>query len=81
MVGYTHPGGSLVHLGEIKTLQMITWVQSLEERRKYFKTSDPTYRDYTLEHMKQAGAFQESFMRELRKVTGYESRGEHDEPE
>lgn len=75
------PERSLVHLCEIKTLQMITWLQSLEERQRYFKTGDPTYRDYTLEHMKQAGAFQESFTRELRKVTGYEGWGGHDEPE
>jgi hypothetical protein len=68
------PERSLVHLGEIKTLQMITWLQSLEERQRYFKTSDPTYRDYTLEHMKQTGAFQESFMRELRKLIGDEVR-------
>jgi hypothetical protein len=60
---------------------MITWLQSLEERQRYFKTSDPTYRDYTLEHMRQAGAFQESFTRTLRKVTGDEGWGGHGEPE
>jgi hypothetical protein len=75
------PEHSLVHLCEIKVLQMITWLQSLEERQRYFKTSDPTYRDYTLEHMKQAGAFQESFARELRKVTGDVGWGEQGESE
>jgi hypothetical protein len=75
------PERSLVQLCEIKTLQMITWLQSLEERQRYFKTSDPTYRDYTLEHMMQAGAFQESFTRTLRKVTGDAGWGEHGEPE
>jgi hypothetical protein len=79
--GMRIPERPLVHLCEIKTLQMITWLQSLEERQRYFKTSDPTYRDYTLEHMKQAGVFQESFTRTLRKVTGDEGWGEHIEPE
>ncbi len=68
--GMRTPERSLVHLSEIKTLQMITWLQSLEERQRYFKTSDPTYRHYSLEHLKQAGAFQDSFTRTLRKVTG-----------
>jgi hypothetical protein len=75
------PERSLVHLCEIKTLQMITWLQSLEERQMYFKTSDPTYRDYTLEHMRQAGVFQESFTRTLRKVTGVSDWDEHNEHE
>jgi hypothetical protein len=79
--GMRTPERSLVQLCEIKTLQMITLIQSLEERQRYFKTSDPTYRDYTLEHMKQAGAFQESFTRTLRKVTGDAGWGEYGEPE
>ena len=79
--GIRIPERSLVHLCEIKTLQMITWLQSLEERQRYFKTSDPTYRDYSLEHMKQAGLFQESFTRTLGKLTGDATWGEHGEPE
>jgi hypothetical protein len=79
--GMRIPERPLVHLCEIKTLQMITWLQSLEERQRYFKTSDPTYRDYTLEHMKQAGIFQDSFTRTLRKMTGDEGWSEHIEPE
>ena len=79
--GMRTPERSLVQLCEIKSLQMITRLQSLEERQRYFKTSDPTYRDYTLEHMKQAGVFQESFMRTLGKLTGDATWGEHGEPE
>lgn len=63
---------SHVQLLEVKTLQMIAWKQSLEERRLYLETGDPTYREYTLEHMRQVRAFQESFMRVLEKVTGEE---------
>jgi len=79
--GMRVPERSLVQLCEIKTLQMITWRRSLEERQRYFKTNDPTYRDYTLEHMKQAGSFQESFTRTLRKVAGGAPRAELSEPE
>jgi hypothetical protein len=79
--GMRIPERSLVYLTEIKTLQMITWIQSLEERQRYFKTGDPTYRDYTLEHLNQAGEFQDSFTRAFRKKTGDASWGEHGEPE
>jgi|APIni6443716594_1056825.scaffolds.fasta_scaffold357553_2 hypothetical protein len=79
--GMRIPERSLVHLCEIKTLQIITWRQSLKERQRYFKTSDPTYRDYSLEHMKQAGVFQESFTRTLGNLTGDATWGEHGEPE
>jgi hypothetical protein len=75
------PERSLVQLSEIKTLQMIVWLQSLEERKRYFKTSDPTYRDYTLEHMKQAGDFQESFTRIFRKVNSDAGWLEQNKPE
>ena len=75
------PERSLVQLSEIKTLQMIAWLQSLEERKRYFKTSDPTYRDYTLEHMRQAGVFQDSFTRTLRNVTSDAGWVEQNEPE
>ncbi len=79
--GMRTPERSLVHLCEIKTLQMITWLESLQERQRYFKTGDPTYRDYALEHMEQAGDFQESFTRTLRKVTGDAGWAEQSEPE
>jgi hypothetical protein len=79
--GIRTPERSLVHLSEIKTLQMITWLQSLEERQRYFKTGDPTYRHYTLEHLRQAGAFQDSFTRTLRKVTGDAGWAEQSDPE
>jgi hypothetical protein len=75
------PERSLVRLCEIKTLQMIAWRQSLEERQRYFKSGDPTYRDYAFEHMRQAGVFQESFTRTLMKVTGEAIWVEQGEPE
>ena len=59
------PDRSLIKLSDIKILQMITWLQSLDERRMFLKTDDPTYYEYTLEHVKQAGSFQESFSRTL----------------
>jgi hypothetical protein len=62
------PERELVRLPEIKTLQMITWSQSLDERWMYLKTGDPTYREYTYEHMRHSLGFQESFMRVLRTV-------------
>jgi hypothetical protein len=79
--GMRSPERSLVRLCEVKSLQMITWLQSLAERERYFKTGDPTYRDYTLEHMKQADLFQESFTRELRKACGEAGLGEYGAPE
>jgi hypothetical protein len=63
------PDRSLIQLSETKILQMITWTQSLQERQRYINTADPTYRDYSQEHMKQVGDFQVSFMRTLSKVT------------
>jgi hypothetical protein len=63
------PDRSLIQLSETKILQMITWTQSLQERQTYIYTADPTYREYSQEHMKQVGAFQVSFMRTLGKVT------------
>ena len=63
---------SHVRLSEIKNLQMISWDQALEERLIYLQTSDPTYREYTLEHMRQAVDFQESFGRVLKKAAGEE---------
>jgi len=73
--GIHTPDRSLVQLSETKILQMITWTQSLQERQVYINTADPTYREYSQEHMKQVGAFQVSFMRTLSKVTGDDSRG------
>ena len=63
------PDRSLIQLSETKILQMITWTQSLQERQRYINTADPTYRDYSQEHMKQVGDFQVSFMRTLSTVT------------
>ena len=63
------PDRSLIQLSETKILQMITWTQSLQERQRYINTADPTYRDYSQEHMKQVGDFQVSFMRTLSKMT------------
>ena len=64
------PERSLLPIQETKSLQMITWKLSLEERKRYIDTGDPTYREYTLEHMRQAGIFEDSFTRALRKGQG-----------
>jgi len=63
---------SHVQLSEIKNLQMTSWGQALEERLIYLKTSDPTYREYTLERMRQVVLFQESFLRVLQKAATQE---------
>ncbi len=64
------PDRSLVLLGEIKSLQMLAWRLSLDERRRYLTTWDPTYRDLALEHMKQTATFEASFAQAMKKVVG-----------
>lgn len=64
------PERPLVILGEIKSLQMLTWILSLDERRVYLETGDPTYRAYTIEHMRQSATFEPTFSRSLNKVIG-----------
>lgn len=64
------PERLLVILGEIKALQMLTWTLSLDERGVYLETGDPTYRAYTIEHMRQSATFELTFSRSLNKVIG-----------
>jgi hypothetical protein len=64
------PDRSLAVLGEIKSSQLLTVLMSLEERRVYLTSWDPTYLEYTFEHMEQALTFDESFSRIFRKLYG-----------
>jgi hypothetical protein len=62
------PDRSLLILGEIESSQLLTVNMSLEERRIYLTTWDPTYLEYTYEHMEQALTFDSSFTREYENI-------------
>ncbi len=64
------PDRSLVQPSEIKSLQLLAWILSLDERRMYLDTNDPTYRELAVEHMKQVVTFQTSFSRAMNKLHG-----------
>jgi len=51
------PERDLVVLAEIKALQFLTWLQALQEREVFLETLDPSFREYALEHDRQAGEF------------------------
>jgi hypothetical protein len=51
------PQRSLVQVSEIKSLQFLTWLQSLEEWEIFLETGDPTFREYALEHGRQTAQF------------------------
>ncbi len=69
--GIRVPDRSLVQPSEIKSLQMLAWILSLDERRMYLNTNDPTYRELAVEHMKQTVIFQTSFSRAMNKLHGF----------
>lgn len=62
------PDRCLVHLVEIKTLQMLSWLLALRERQLYLESGDPTHREYALEHMLQEARFGDSFRMHLEKA-------------
>jgi hypothetical protein len=64
------PERSWVIFGEIKSAQLLTGMMSLEARRIYLTTGDPTYLAYTFEHMEQVISFDPSFSRSIRKFFG-----------
>lgn len=64
------PERSWVIFGEIKSARLLTQIMSLEERRLYLITGDPTYLAYTFEHMEQVLSFDPSFSRSIRKFFG-----------
>jgi len=64
------PERSWVIFGEIKSAQLLTQIMSLEERRIYLTTGDPTYLAYTFEHMEQVLSFDPSFTRSIHKFFG-----------
>jgi hypothetical protein len=68
--GIRVPDRPLVQPSEIKSLQMLAWILSLDERRMYLNTNDPTYRELAVEHMKQTVTFQTSFSRAMNKLHG-----------
>ncbi|MCU0577041.1 MAG: hypothetical protein MUD15_09490 [Desulfobacterota bacterium] len=53
------PQRSLVQVSEIKSLQFLTWLQSLEEWEIFLETDDPTFREYAMEHGRQTAQFRE----------------------
>jgi hypothetical protein len=53
------PQRSLVQVFEIKSLQFLTWLQSLEEWEIFLETDDPTFREYAMEHGRQTVQFRE----------------------
>jgi hypothetical protein len=53
------PQRSLVQVSEIKSLQFLTWLQSLEEWEIFLETYDPTFREYAMEHGRQTAQFRE----------------------
>ncbi len=64
------PERRLVQPSRVKSLQFLAWTMALQDRVRYLKNFDPTHRDYALEHMRQAGAFRESFGRHLEEAAG-----------
>ena len=62
------PDRSLLILGEIQSSQILTIHMSLEERRFYLTTWDPTYLEYTYAHMEQALTFDQSFSQAYEKI-------------
>jgi hypothetical protein len=64
------PERRLVQPSRVKSLQFLAWTMALQDRLRYLKTFDPTHRDYALEHMRQAGAFRDSFGRHLEEAAG-----------
>ncbi len=68
--GIRVPDRSLVQPSEIKSLQLLAWILSLDERRMYLDTNDPTYRELAVEHMKQTVIFQTIFSRVMDKLNG-----------
>ena len=68
--GIRVPDRSLVQPSEIKSLQLLAWILSLDERRMYLNTNDPTYRELAVEHMKQTVTFQMIFSRVMDKLNG-----------
>ena len=68
--GLRVPDRSHVQPSEIKSLQLLAWILSLDERRMYLNTNDPTYRELAVEHMKQVVTFQTIFSRAMNKLNG-----------
>jgi hypothetical protein len=64
------PDRSLLILSEIESSQILTVHMSLEERRIYLTSWDPTYLEYTFEHMEQVLTFDQSFSQAYKKGYG-----------
>ena len=55
------PERKLMKLQELKSLQILTWLQSLQEMEIFLEILDPTFRAYALEHGRQSVQFGEIF--------------------
>ena len=55
------PEQSLVLARDIKSLQLLSLESSIQHRRRYIRTWDPTYREYSEEYARQARSFDQSF--------------------
>jgi len=62
------PKRSLVLARDIKALQLLSLESSLQHRRRYIRTWDPTYLEYTREYDRQAISFEQGFYDALGKM-------------
>ena len=62
------PQLSLVLARDIKSLQLLSLESSIRHMRRYIRTWDPTYLEYTREYEKQAISFEQSFYEALGKM-------------
>ena len=56
------PDISFVISRDIKNLQLLCMDSSIRQRRRFVKKWDPTFKEYAIEHARQARQFEESFM-------------------
>jgi len=65
------PQRSLVLARDIKSLQLLSLESSLQHRRRYIRTWDPTYLEYTREYDRQAISFEQGFYEALHQEKRY----------
>lgn len=63
--GIRIPERKLVKLADLKSLQFLTWLQSLQEREISIKTLDPTFRALAQEHRRQSLQFEALYVRNV----------------
>lgn len=64
------PERKFTALRELKSLQFLTWLQSLQEWEIFLETLDPAFRDYAVEHARQSAQFGEMYGRNVLRSVG-----------